>query len=598
LGAAALDGDQQQKPPAAALELCLTRPTTEEIRAVVEKIHLATPVGSRAHLEAIKTLRQFLSNIQDPPYHDIVQAGAVSALITALQPPQVDAVALETIFEAAWALTNLAVGEAHVVKAVVPAAPILIAYVEGGSGLAVAEQCAWALGNIAGEDAEYRAVLIANGAVRPLTKLFVLGTKAAIAPQQREQQPETAMQEDKGSSLPVGGEPVGPEADLDQRGDPAVAASATAAWALSNLLRSAGHDETGELMGTEGAAEALIRALDCPFSDRLSIETAWLVGHLTAANSVAHLNRLLHLGLLGPLCSAIERAEALMMEETVAVGATGGSPPSGGTIAMETTTTTTTPMIGGEGAAKATVQMENNEMSALPLSNNENICYESRGRALLTPLLRVLGNVVAGGGNASLSELLTARYEGAIKAAVVAAESRHHGLQREAAWVLGNVAGVPGEKGIAVLRRIGALPVLMALLKEQPFHVRKEAAFALLNVVAGGGGGSGDAEAMNYLFGGDREAVRSMVSLMRSADSDVALMGLQFAEMLLRLLPSGVAAMESADGIDALEVLQFGAAGGVASEVSAAAAHLVDKYWGAEGPGSKMEGEKDGGRAG
>lgn len=109
--------------------------------------------------------------------------------------------AMETIFEAAWAITNLAVvrgggawapggwgraaagaplpsnsggrprskpepkpephaanghpvhpqllvpqGEFETVKAVLAAAPILIAYLGGGSGLPVAEQCAWALG--------------------------------------------------------------------------------------------------------------------------------------------------------------------------------------------------------------------------------------------------------------------------------------------------------------------------------------------------------------------------------------------------------------------------------------------------------------------
>ena len=33
--------------------------------------------------------------------------------------------------------------------------------------------------------------------------------------------------------------------------------------------------------------------------------------------------------------------------------------------------------------------------------------------------------------------------------------------------------------------------VLMRLLKDSPFHVRKEAAFALANICAGGGGGTG-----------------------------------------------------------------------------------------------------------
>lgn len=36
----------------------------------------------------------------------------------------------------------------------------------------------------------------------------------------------------------------------------------------------------------------------------------------------------------------------------------------------------------------------------------------------------------------------------------------------------------------------------MRLLKESPFHVRKEAAFALANICADGGGGTGAAAAM------------------------------------------------------------------------------------------------------
>jgi hypothetical protein len=116
----------------------------------------------------------------------------------------------------------------------------------------------------------------------------------------------------------------------------------------------------------------------------------------------------------------------------------------------------------------------------------------------------------------------------------------------------------------------------MRLLKEQPFHVRKEAAFAVANVCAGGGGGAGDAEALNALFGGDLGAVRAMLSLLRSADMDAARLGLQFIDMLLRVLPSGPAEVEAADGIDALEALQFGAA---PPELAAAAAACVDRYW-------------------
>ena len=196
-------------------------------------------------------------------------AGAVPVLVAALQPPRMDSTAMETIFEAAWAITNLAVvgcplrecrcrgcrclccclssrllppllgepcgcpqlltfarthalshvpsrqGEFETVKAVLAAAPILIAYLGGGSGLPVAEQCAWALGaapciglvlphapsrtlclllltlaaagaglsthagNIAAEDFEFRQTLIANGVVRPLAQLLV-GARRAL----------------------------------------------------------------------------------------------------------------------------------------------------------------------------------------------------------------------------------------------------------------------------------------------------------------------------------------------------------------------------------------------------------------------------------
>lgn len=106
---------------------------------------------------------------------------------------------------------------------------------------------------------------------------------------------------------------------------------------------------------------------------------------------------------------------------------------------------------------------------------------------------------------------------------------------------------------------------LMRLLKESPFHVRKEAAFALANICADGGGGTGarpsrpawaasivdmllparraatptlasapapactagNPDTLNWLFAADREALKAMVSLMRSADMDAARLGLQ-----------------------------------------------------------------------
>lgn len=38
-------------------------------------------------------------------------------------------------------------------------------------------------------------------------------------------------------------------------------------------------------------------------------------------------------------------------------------------------------------------------------------------------------------------------------------QSHHHGLQREACWVLSNIAGTPGRGGLEALKAAGAMPV-------------------------------------------------------------------------------------------------------------------------------------------
>jgi hypothetical protein len=153
-----------------------------------------------------------------------------------------------TALEAAWALTNLAAADHEVAQSVLPAAPALILHLGGGSGMPVAQQAAWALGtpcihtvnqkhaqcmplctvpsqclsprppagddgsncaycagNLAGDCPEFRGLLVANGVLAPLAGL-------ATAPTAR-------------GAMPTG-------TDL--------AAAATGAWALSNVVKGAG----------------------------------------------------------------------------------------------------------------------------------------------------------------------------------------------------------------------------------------------------------------------------------------------------------------------------------------------------------------------
>ncbi|XP_010245001.1 PREDICTED: importin subunit alpha-9-like [Nelumbo nucifera] len=120
-------------------------------------------------VEALRELRRLLSNSELPPVEAALKAGAVPALVQCLSfgPPD------EQLLEAAWCLTNIAAGEPEQTKALLPALPLLIAHLGEKSSMPVAEQCAWALGNVAGEGEELRNILLAQGALPPLARMML-----------------------------------------------------------------------------------------------------------------------------------------------------------------------------------------------------------------------------------------------------------------------------------------------------------------------------------------------------------------------------------------------------------------------------------------
>lgn len=67
-------------------------------------------------------------------------------------------------------------------------------------------------------------------------------------------------------------------------GDPALAAGTTAAWALSNVLKGAGR-EVGEVMGVEGAPEALVR-LVAAAPEHLATEVSWVLAYITGEGAL------------------------------------------------------------------------------------------------------------------------------------------------------------------------------------------------------------------------------------------------------------------------------------------------------------------------
>jgi hypothetical protein len=74
--------------------------------------------------------------------------------------------------EAAWCITNISAGmHEHASLVLRLAAPYLITYLSSGNSL-MQDQCAWALGNVAGDSAECRDTLKKQGVVEPLISLL------------------------------------------------------------------------------------------------------------------------------------------------------------------------------------------------------------------------------------------------------------------------------------------------------------------------------------------------------------------------------------------------------------------------------------------
>ncbi|POO01609.1 Coatomer beta subunit [Trema orientale] len=253
--------------------------------SAVEELKSAVAYQGKGALQkrvtALRELRRLLSRSEFPPIQTALGAGAISILVQCLSFGSPD----EQLLEAAWCLTNIAAGKPEETKALLPALPLLIAHLGEKSSLPVAEQCAWALGNVAGEGEELRNVLLSQGALQPLARM---------------------MLPNKGSTV------------------------RTAAWALSNLIKVPNlsplynvqntytfcidHSSLerlqesclpvfpvdcsyGEIWGpdpraatdlikVDGVLDAIIRHLK-KADDELATEVAWVVVYLSALSNVA-----------------------------------------------------------------------------------------------------------------------------------------------------------------------------------------------------------------------------------------------------------------------------------------------------------------------
>ena len=166
VGGAAL-APKAADPANAAVE----RPTVGDIPALLERIQSSDP---QTVLAATRGWRKLLSVEPHPPVNEVLATGVVAILARLLSHHAMPGLQ----FEAAWALTNVA--STDKTRAVVDAGvvPTLVALMSSANA-DVREQCIWCLGNIAGDSAEYRDVVLAAGALEPL--LANLGQPASTS---------------------------------------------------------------------------------------------------------------------------------------------------------------------------------------------------------------------------------------------------------------------------------------------------------------------------------------------------------------------------------------------------------------------------------
>ncbi|XP_030495518.1 importin subunit alpha-9 [Cannabis sativa] len=437
---------------------------TQTFSAVEELLSAVSYQGKGAlqkRVTALRELRRLLSKSVFPPIETALGAGAISILVQCLSFGSPD----EQLHEAAWCLTNIAAGKPEETKALLPALPLLIAHLGEKSSLPVAEQCAWALGNVAGEGEELRKVLLSQGALQPLARM---------------------MLPNKGSTV------------------------RTAAWALSNLIKGPDPRAATDLIRVEGVLDAIIRHLK-KADDELATEVAWVVVYLSALSNVAT-GMLVRSDVLQLLVERLATASSLQ---------------------------------------------------------------------LLIPVLRGLGNLVAGELHTTFAVLVPGREitDKVVEVLVKCLKSEHRVLKKEAAWVLSNIAAGSIEHK-QLIYSSEAVPLLARLLTTAPLDIRKEVAYVLGNLCVAPTGDDGKptliVEHLVSLVGGG--SLSGFIELVRSADTEAAKLGLQFMELVLRGMPNreGPKLVEQEDGIEAMERFQFHEN----EDLRNMANGLVDQYFG------------------
>ena len=145
-------------------------PTPDDLPELM-KVILAPESTIDQRIEAVRDIRRMLSVERNPPVEEVLRAGALPPLVEFLKHGESGTLFFDSagtlVFEAAWALTNIA--STHRTRDVVEGGAIapLIALMRHRIP-DVREQAVWCLGNIAGDCSEFRDEVLRHGIAEPM----------------------------------------------------------------------------------------------------------------------------------------------------------------------------------------------------------------------------------------------------------------------------------------------------------------------------------------------------------------------------------------------------------------------------------------------
>ena len=291
----------------------------------------------------------------------------------------------------------------------------------------------------------------------------------------------------------------------------------TAAWAISNLVRGSFSRSLEILASFPDVEKALVQAF-CGENRMLAIEVAWILTYLSAGPS-EHLAKVVNQDLVSVLIEKLGAWVAVDFES-----------------------------------------------------------LDDDSVMLLVPVLRTFGNICCEGSDAARLQIIQNPAQTRQALAVVCAclRSRRRLLQKDAAFLLSNLTALRGPECVQLVKSTPNLvPALYALLNSAMFDIRKEIAYSVANICAGGGGMDGDELALKDSTA--HGSFRAFLELIETRDPEVVRLALQFFEMALRVLPESISLLEeSNNGMELIENVQYTSRN---QELSRMASYIVDTHF-------------------